>query len=74
MSIHQSKRSSKDLSRMATKEEVAQLITDKGTQIRELKTAKSSKELIDKAVAELLALKERFDFYLSLTLIKTAIL
>ena len=47
---------------MATKEELAQLITDKGTNIRDLKTAKSSKELIDKAVAELLALKERCDF------------
>jgi hypothetical protein len=44
---------------MSTIEEVTAAIVAKGDTIRQLKTAKASKEEIDKHVKELLSLKER---------------
>lgn len=45
---------------MSILEELVVLITAKGTEIRELKAAKATKEEIDAAVASLLAIKESY--------------
>lgn len=45
---------------MSTLDELVAQITAKGNEIRELKTAKATKEEIDAAVASLLALKESY--------------